>query len=366
MFSGLRRSRCPTHHTSANSHYHRNEANQLCRVCTGKSGDSGLSSFLLLLLLASISALAQVPAKDIPGHINGSIVNGQGHPVAFAAFEVRDIRGIKIASGVSDAAGKFAFAPTGKFGNYVLLAANELSVTEEQVTLDTEVREVNFTLPAPSGSFTFTPRATYMVSSRQLRVPEEARKYLRLANREFSRSNLENAEADVERALKVDSSYAAAFSMRAFLRLASRSPAGAIEDAQHAVELDPSDGDAYLALGTAYNLLGEFPKAEEALRYSLALRPDLWQAELEMAKAYYGQGRFVAALYQLDKLSNDFPDVHLVRANVLERLGRGGEAAAEFSQFLREEPDDPRSEQVRRIVAAADSTPSSSSFLSHP
>jgi tetratricopeptide (TPR) repeat protein len=320
-----------------------------------------------LLLLATISATAQVPAKNVPKPIYGSVVNGQGRAVAFATFEVRNVHGVKIAAGVSDAAGKFAFEPASRAGDYVVLAANELYVTEQQVTVDTRVREVILTLLDPSRNSAFTHREAFTVPARQLRVPEAARKYLRLANLEFSRSNAESAEADVDQALKVDSSFAAALSMRAFLRLASRSLAGAIEDAQRAVALDPADAGAYLALGTAYNSLGEFPRAEETLRNALGLRPELWQAELEMAKAFYGQHRFVAALYELDKLSNDFPDVHLVRANVLERLGRSGEAVAEFSQFLKQDPDDPRSEQVRRIVAGTPSIPPpSSSSLLHP
>jgi tetratricopeptide (TPR) repeat protein len=362
MFAGVRRSRYANGPTSARSRYDCNKKDRHYRFYPSKNHVFVFSS---LLLLASIGSIAQVPADGGSWHMYGSIVNGKGQPVPFATVELRDVHGTKIATGVSDAAGKFVFVPMGKVGDYVLLAANEVCVTEEQVTLDATVREFNFTLPDPSGSFTFTHRETDTVSARQLGVPKEARRYLKLANQEFSRSNLENAEADVDQALKVDSSFAAAFSMRAFLRLASRALAGAIEDAQHAVALDPSEGDAYLALGTAYNSLGEFPRAEEALGNSLGLRPDLWQAELEMAKAYYGQGRFVAALYELDKLHNDFPDVHLVRANVLERLGRSREAAAEFSQFLRQEPDDPRSEQVRRIVAGTDPASSSSSFL-HP
>jgi predicted RNA polymerase sigma factor len=55
----------------------------------------------------------------------------------------------------------------------------------------------------------------------------------------------------------------------------------------------------------------------------------------------------------LDELNNDFPDVHLVRANILQRLDRSQEAAEQFSQFLQEAPNDPRSEQIKRIVASS-------------
>ena len=84
-----------------------------------------------------------------------------------------------------------------------------------------------------------------------------------------------------------------------------------------------------------------------------------------MAKAVFGEDRFVPALRELDELKKDFPDGHLVRANTLVRLNRGEEAAAEFVLFLKKAPDDRRSEQIRKIVSSlAQSAPPSSSFLS--
>jgi tetratricopeptide (TPR) repeat protein len=165
--------------------------------------------------------------------------------------------------------------------------------------------------------------------------------------------NFAGAEREIDQALQVDSICAAAFSMRALLRLASRDPKGAIEDATLALALDSGEVDAYVALATAYNSLREFQIAATAAQQALSRRPDFWQARLEMAKALYGAGRFVLALHELDELSNDFPDVHLVRANILQRLNRSQEAAEQFSQFLREAPNDPRSEQIKRIVASS-------------
>jgi len=202
----------------------------------------------------------------------------------------------------------------------------------------------------------------YTVSAQQLRVPTKARAHLKLAQREFGRSNLGGAEKEIDQALQVDSICAAAFSMRALLRLASRDFNGAIENATRAIALDPNESDAYVALATAYNSLTEFQKAEVTAQRALGTRSDFWQGRLELAKSFYGQGRLVPALRELDKLNRDFPDVHLVRANILMRLNRGEEAMVEFRQFLREAPGDPRSEQVVRIVnrasAASPPTPS--------
>jgi predicted RNA polymerase sigma factor len=53
----------------------------------------------------------------------------------------------------------------------------------------------------------------------------------------------------------------------------------------------------------------------------------------------------------VDELKKDFPDVHLVRANILMRLNRIEEAAKDFNQFLREAPNDSRRKQIQRILS---------------
>jgi tetratricopeptide (TPR) repeat protein len=215
-----------------------------------------------------------------------------------------------------------------------------------------------FLLASLSATAQISPEM-YTVSAQELGVPAKAQAHLKLARREFSRSNFTGAKKEIDQALQVDSICAPAFSMRALLRLASRDLDGAIEDATRALALDPTEADADVALATAYNSLGEFKKAEGAAHQALGMRPDFWQGRLELAKAFYGQERFVPALRELDELNRDFPDVHLVRANVLMRLNRSEEARIEFREFLHEAPNDPRREQIQRIVNRAGATTTS-------
>jgi tetratricopeptide (TPR) repeat protein len=196
----------------------------------------------------------------------------------------------------------------------------------------------------------------YTVSARDLRVPAKAGAHLKLAHQKFSKSDFAGAETEVDRALRIDSRFARAFSMLALLRLAARDLDGAVEAATHALSLDPTEAEAYLALATAYNAQREFQKSETAAQQVLGMRPDLWQGRLELAKAFYGQGRFVLGLRELDAMNKDFPDVHLVRANILVCLNRRDEAAKEFAQFLLEAPNDPRRQQVERIVSQGSET----------
>jgi tetratricopeptide (TPR) repeat protein len=193
----------------------------------------------------------------------------------------------------------------------------------------------------------------YRVSVAQLSVPAKAGKHLEVAQQRFSKRDLLGATREIDRALQIDPLYARAYSMRSFVKLAANDPSGAVADAVHAAELESHDAQSYLALATAYNSLGEFHKAAEAARQALSIRSDTWQARLEMAKSLYGQGQYLLALSVLDMMNVDFPDVHLVRADVLMCLGRSREAVEQFTLFLKQAPNDGRGVQIREIVASA-------------
>jgi tetratricopeptide (TPR) repeat protein len=350
MFADSRFSRFGICHQRTNCGSYSKKVNQLSRLVIESATSLACLVLALFFLLTSLAAAAETPDTSRRTFIHGLIATAQGQPVARATVELRDLRGVKIAAGSTDSAGRFAIITTAKAGEYVLLVAKELQIGDERITLDQPDREVAIALPVTSASVAATSQPMYTVSAQELRVPEEVRKHLKLAHQEFSKLNFAGAEKEVDRALQIDSMCAAAFSMRALLRLASRDFNGAIEAATRALALDSGEADAYVALATAHNSLREFQSAETAAQQALSRRSDFWQGRLEMAKALYGEGRCVLALREVDELSNDFPDVHLVRANILQRLDRHQEAAEEFSQFLREAPNDPRSEQVKRIV----------------
>jgi Tfp pilus assembly protein PilF len=354
MTAGSRSKRCGICHERTKCGRYSKKVNQLSwLVFQSGTPHAGLVLILLLILLlvlTSLSTVAQTPGANRRTLIYGLIVTAQGLPVARATVEVRDLRGIKMAAGFTDIAGRFAITMGAKLGEYVIVAAKELQIGDERITLDRLDREVTIALPAASASAAATSLQMYTVSAQELRMPAKVRAHLKVAHEKFSKSNFAGAEREIDQALQADSICAAAFSMRALLRLSSRDFEGAIEDATRALALDPTDADAYLALATAYNSLAEFGKAETAAQQALGMRPAFWQGRLELAKSFYGEGRFILALRELDELNKDFPDVHLIRADVLQCLQRSPEAAEEFSQFLREAPNDPRSGQIRQIV----------------
>jgi tetratricopeptide (TPR) repeat protein len=189
------------------------------------------------------------------------------------------------------------------------------------------------------------------VSVARLSVPAKAAKHLDWAQKRFIKSDLTDAVREIDQALKIYPECAQAFSMRAFVKLALKDLPGAIQDAHRAVTIDPHDPASSLALATAYNDANEFSNAAVAAQQALSLNPNAWQGRLELAKSWYNQGQYNVALSALDRIDKDFPDVHLVRANILMRMGRATEATEQFLIFLKQAPDDPRDAEIRRIVA---------------
>jgi tetratricopeptide (TPR) repeat protein len=155
----------------------------------------------------------------------------------------------------------------------------------------------------------------YAVSVSQLKVPTKAIGHLEAAEKHFAKMQLAQATVELNRAIRVDPSFAPAFRMMALVHLAEKDFTGSVESGAQAIRLDSADAYSWIALATAYNSLNEWPEAEAAAGRALALNPSAWQGRLELAKSFYGGGKFVLALQILDQLNRNAPDIHLIRAN---------------------------------------------------
>ena len=326
-----------------------NQVDQYTRVSPASRTIAAYLLFPCCVILA-VPDLAQTAVDNLGKLVQGSIVTSTGQPVRDARVEIRDLHGIRIGSGVSDSAGDFRITTAAESGEYLVLADKASEVGTQWISLDKPGLAVRIALPAAFEGFApAPPHAT--VSAMQLRVPRQAWAHLQSAHQEFSKGNLAGAAREIDRAFETDPACAPAFAMRAFLRLAAKDPQGAVADARQAAGMDPHDAESFVALAMAHNSMQEFQQAAEAARHALTLRADSWQAKLEMAKSLYGQGQFIAALHELDEVGKDFPDVHLVRGQVLMSLTRNQDAAEEFGLFLQQAPSDPRSEKIQAILA---------------
>ncbi len=301
--------------------------------------------FVIANLLLVWSALANLSlaqnASPSPTFVHGSITTARGQPAVDVSVELRNLRGIRI--------GNFEIKTTAAPGDYVLLAAKEPILAQERISVGGLRPDVRITLPTPE---TKAPKPQdYTVSVGRLGISSKVRRHIQSAQVLFSKSDFTAAKKELDLALESDSECAQALTMRAHVKLATLDPAGALDDATRAAALDPDDAQSFIAIATASNSLGKFQASAEAAAQALMIDLDLWQARLELAKALYGGSLYVLALHEMDLLNVDFPDVHLIRGNILMRLGRRQEGASEFSVFLKLAPNDPRTPRIKEIVS---------------
>lgn len=105
----------------------------------------------------------------------------------------------------------------------------------------------------------------------------------------------------------------------------------------------PDDWELHAALGTLFLDYGETARAAAALDRATRLGatdPEVWR---NSAKAEYQEGRLHRALERLDTAARRFPgnaDVHIERAEILEKLDRPRDAARAWEEGAALRPDD--------------------------
>src|SRR3984885_11859028 len=77
--------------------------------------------YCLLLLIVSSSLFAQILVATNTNLVYGSVVTGEGKPVAKATVEIRDLYGVLRGNGFTDASGSFEIGPKTGPGQYILL-----------------------------------------------------------------------------------------------------------------------------------------------------------------------------------------------------------------------------------------------------
>jgi Tfp pilus assembly protein PilF len=341
MDTELRSRATPTILLASSHSRHHNKVHRVLRV------------WFVGLICAGIASYAVTPQTVSAQKLLLGIVTTQdAQPLAKATVEIVDALGNSVGKSETDSDGRFEIITDSPAGGYELIITHRGQLNAEQISLARSELRVNVIVATSTANKSGDSR--YTVSARQLSISERTRARLTAAQRDFERGRTSGAMEQLQAVMEMSPSCSEAWSMRAFIRMSMRDIAGATADALHAQELDSGNADAFLALASAYNASRMFPEAETALQRALQLRPNSWQARLELAKTWYGERRFALALRQLELIERDFPDVHLVRANTLVSLGRNSEAAKEFRTFLQEAPTDSRALQIQQIVAQFD------------
>lgn len=201
-----------------------------------------------------------------------------------------------------------------------------------------------------------------------------AKVHTELAGMYYQRAQLGIALSEVDTALKADSSYAPAYSMRGLIRMSLREDKEAEVDFRRSLYLDQNDSDthnnygwflcqrarpaesiphflsalknplystperAYLNAGVCSQKAGNYSDAQEFLQKSLILRPGLPPALLGMAEVSFAQGAFHTAKRYFAEYSSageGLSAANLLLAVRIERAVGDSNSASSYMQQLR-------------------------------
>src|ERR1700741_3033944 len=130
------------------------------------------------------------------------------------------------------------------------------------------------------------------------------------------------------------------------------------------IEVDPNAFNAFFALSEVYLRQNKIAEAEKVLVKGLAIQDQSYLGHLNLARVYWEKARELKDLAQakpaLEKsyeevkraltLNPDLAGAHLLKGNLLLRVGRVPDAMAEFNEYLRLEPNGAFATETRTLV----------------
>jgi serine/threonine-protein kinase len=124
---------------------------------------------------------------------------------------------------------------------------------------------------------------------------------------------LDEAQAYSQKAAELDNRVPAVFVTLAQIHDSQGKHDLALQEFQHALQMDPKDADALSGLARSYEQSGRIADAEKTFKEAIALRPEDWTGYNKLGAFYDGQGKYpqaVEAYQQALRLTPDNADVY--------------------------------------------------------
>ena len=130
------------------------------------------------------------------------------------------------------------------------------------------------------------------------------------------------------------------------------------------IEVDGNAFNAFFALSEVYMRQTQIDDAEKVLVKGLAIQDQSYLGHLNLARVYWEKARAIKDLTQakpsLEKsyeevkraltLNPDLAGAHLLKGNLLLRVGRATDALTEFNEYLRLEPNGAFATETRTLI----------------
>jgi len=149
-------------------------------------------------------------------------------------------------------------------------------------------------------------------------TPQSRDAYLKAQQAE-RRGNLAEAEADLRQAISMDAKDYLNYVKLASILNQEDKPNEAVSYYQKALTLQPEDGMILFSLGSVYEQLGQYGKAEEAYAMSFRNNPTYQFALLNLARAEIQQKKYKPAIGHYQQFLNRYPEHYEARRRLAKR-----------------------------------------------
>jgi len=206
------------------------------------------------------------------------------------------------------------------------------------------------------------------VSTRELSIPEAARREYAAAQKKLSQREVADAVEHLERAVAIAPQFTSAWNNLGTIAYQTRQYARADECFRKALEKNPGSYEPLVNLGGV--LLNE-GKPDEALaynRFAVMSRPHDALANSQLGLNYFmlrnlgSSQEYLEIAKRIDPAHFSYPQLTLARIHLLRK--ERGLAAQELRDFLNRHPDAPESGHVREQLAALEQQTAGPSAMS--
>lgn len=312
-----------------------------------------LSAATIFLGSALPVHLQAQPAREISGFVRGAQTN---HAVPGATVTLESDMGEAIQQTSPEGSGYFLFGSLAPSIYYVSAQAPGFREVRQRADLFSQ-RRVSlqlFLVPDERAAPPQPPASVAVVSERDLRVPETARREFEKGAKLLREDKKpEKSLGHFRKAIEVYPEFAEAYFMlgTAYMDLQNWKEAQA--GLEKAIGLNEKLAGAHLALGACHSQQGNFAAAEKPLARGLDLNPDSVEGQWEMGKVFWALDRWQEAESHARKavaLKPEFAAPHVLLGNILLRKRDARGALHEFKEYLRLEPQGPFAAGTREIA----------------
>jgi Tfp pilus assembly protein PilF len=197
-------------------------------------------------------------------------------------------------------------------------------------------------------------RRRHAVSTRQLTIPERARRDYEDAQHDLEKRDVVAAEKHLEHAVELAPQFAGAWNNLGTLAYQTQRFPLAEQRFREALRQDPASYEPLVNLGGVLVTLHKLDEALEVNVHAALIRPADALAESQLGMTYFELGQFDNAVKHLERARRldpaHFSHPQLFLAEIHLRRGERREAADVLEDFLLHHPDYPQAAKVRENI----------------